>query len=287
MQAIDLFCGMGGASLGIKNAGYDVVGFDAWNHAIVSHKSNDMPAVKMSITEDTDWVSVLEKIGVKPGIDLLWASPPCQPFSQANGSAKSVDDSRDGFPATISAIKQLVPRLVIIENVKGLVSKNNLVHFGKYVKQIEELGYSVKWEVLDASDYGIPQSRKRCFMVARADFAEPIFPEKNPDKITMAKALKRHDIPHWAHQRPSTTIVGSFKPEMVAPPTWRKPGDGPRQNQPDAILITLEEALTLQGFPKKYIVSGPKTAQWLQVGNAVPPKMAQLLTEANKQHEKK
>ena len=287
MQAIDLFCGMGGASLGIKNAGYDVVGFDAWNHAIVSHKSNDMPAVKMSITEDTDWVSVLEKIGIKPGIDLLWSSPPCQPFSQANGSAKSVDDSRDGFPATISAIKQLVPRLVIIENVKGLVSKNNLAHFSKYVKQIEELGYSVKWEVLDASDYGIPQSRKRCFMVARADFAEPIFPEKNPNKITMAKALKRHDIPHWAHQRPSTTIVGSFKPEMVAPPTWRKPGDGPRQNQPDAILITLEEALILQGFPKKYIVSGPKTAQWLQVGNAVPPKMAQLLTEANKRNEKK
>ena len=70
MQAIDLFCGMGGASLGIKNAGYDVVGFDAWNHAIVSHKSNDMPAVKMSITEDTDWISVLEKIGIKPGIDL-------------------------------------------------------------------------------------------------------------------------------------------------------------------------------------------------------------------------
>lgn len=281
MQAVDLFCGMGGASLGIKNAGYDVIGFDSWKHAIDSHNKNGMPAVNMRIEKDTNWLDVLDKENVNPMIDLLWASPPCQPFSQANGQAKSVDDSRDGFPATISAIRQLLPRIIVIENVKGLVSKTNLPFFLEYVNQIKKLGYTVDWNVLDASDYSIAQSRKRCFMVARADFKEPTFPEKHSDKITMAKALKRHDVPHWAHQRPSTTIVGSFKPEMVAPPTWRKAGDGPRQNQPDAVLITLEEALILQGFPKNYFVSGPKTAQWLQVGNAVPPMIAQLLAEAN------
>lgn len=277
MRAIDLFCGMGGASLGLKNAGYSVVGYDSWKHAVDSHNANGMPAAKININRDIDWTTIVDDLK----IDTMWASPPCQPFSQANGNAKSVKDNRDGFPATILAISQILPRLVIIENVKGLVSKKNLPFFLGYVYDIERLGYSVNWQVLDASDYGVPQSRKRCFLVARCDGAEPKFPEKQEELVTMAKALKRHDVPHWAHQRPSTTIVGSFKPEIVAPPTWRKAGDGPRQNQPDSVQISLQEALVLQGFPSDYKVSGPKTAQWLQVGNAVPPRMAQLLAEVN------
>lgn len=194
MRAIDLYCGMGGASLGLKNAGYSVTGYDSWKHAVDSHNTNGMPAAKIDINRNIDWTKIVEDLK----IDTLWASPPCQPFSQANGNAKSVKDNRDGFPATIVAISQILPRLVIIENVKGLVSKKNLPFFLGYVYDIERLGYSINWSVLNSSDYGIPQSRKRCFIVARCDGAEPKFPEKQDEIITMAKALK-DTIYHIGH----------------------------------------------------------------------------------------
>lgn len=277
MLAIDLFCGMGGASLGLKQAGYDVVGYDYWEHAINSHNENGMPAEKIKISQDTNWDEVIPNM---EEVDLLWASPPCQSFSQANSSAEGHDDSRNGFPATIEAVRQISPRVVIFENVKGLTSAKNIEKFMSYITDIKNLGYYVDWRILDASNYQIPQKRKRCFMIARRDRV-PSFPSLSDNIVTMAQALGRSNLPQWAKDKPSTTIVGSFKPEMVAPPTWRKAGDGPRQNQPDAVEITLEEALILQSFPKDYKVCGPKTARWLQVGNAVPPTIARLLAKEN------
>lgn len=277
MYALDLFCGMGGASLGLKQAGYSVIGIDFWKHAVNTHNSNGMPALMQKISVDTDWSNMLGNYGE---LDLLWASPPCQSFSQANSHGTGHDDSRNGFPAAIHAVKALKPRVVIFENVKGLTSKNNIETFMSYISQIKSLGYKADYRILDASNYGVPQARKRCFMIARSD-DQPKFPMASSRVVTMAEALKRNDLPKWATQKPSTTIVGSFRPEMVAPPTWRKAGDGPRQNQPDAVEITLEEALILQSFPKWYHVCGPKTAQWLQVGNAVPPEMARVLAQTN------
>lgn len=78
----------------------------------------------------------------------------------------------------------------------------------------------------------------------------------------------------WVHERPSPTIVGSFRPDVVAAPGWRKAGDGPRQNTPGSVRVTVEEVLVLQGFPADYPLQGSKTSQYLQVGNAVPPPMA-------------
>lgn len=277
MYAIDLFCGMGGASLGLKQAGYNVLGVDFWKHAVNTHNANGMPALMKKISVDTDWNNVFGNYG---DADLLWASPPCQSFSQANSHGSGHEDSRNGFPAAIGAIKALRPRVVVFENVKGITSANNISTFMSYMNDIKSLGYSVSWQILNAAAYGVPQSRKRCFLVARND-QDPKFPAMSDKIVTMAEGLGRNNLPKWAMEKPSTTIVGSFKPEMVAPPTWRKAGDGPRQNQPDAVEISLQEALVLQSFPKDYKVCGPKTAQWLQVGNAVPPKIARLLAECN------
>jgi DNA (cytosine-5)-methyltransferase 1 len=80
--------------------------------------------------------------------------------------------------------------------------------------------------------------------------------------------------PAWAHERPSTTIVGSFRPDKVAAPGWRKPGDPPRQDTPDSVTIDVTEAGVLQSFPADYPWQGPRTRQFEQVGNAVPPRLA-------------
>jgi DNA (cytosine-5)-methyltransferase 1 len=83
----------------------------------------------------------------------------------------------------------------------------------------------------------------------------------------------------WTAERPSATIVGSFHPDVVAKPAYRKAGDGPRQKAKGSVSITVQEAGILQSFPADYPWTGTKTKQWEQVGNAVPPLLGQALAE--------
>lgn len=78
----------------------------------------------------------------------------------------------------------------------------------------------------------------------------------------------------WVDERPSPTIVGSFRPEIVAAPGWRKAGDGPRQSQSGSVAVTVTEAAVLQSFPRDFIWCGGKSKQYEQVGNAWPPLFA-------------
>lgn len=85
----------------------------------------------------------------------------------------------------------------------------------------------------------------------------------------------------WVTAWPSPTIVGSFAPDIVAAPGYRKAGDGPRQNATGSIRVSVQEASTLQSFPYGYPWQGSKTKQYQQVGNAIPPRLAlHILAEA-------
>lgn len=95
-----------------------------------------------------------------------------------------------------------------------------------------------------------------------------------------ATPSQRHDTSSWVWERPATTIVGSFSPDVVAAPGYRQAGDGPRQNTPGSIRIQPWEAAVLQSFPAGYPWQGPKTAVFQQIGNAVPPRMAAAIITA-------
>lgn len=85
---------------------------------------------------------------------------------------------------------------------------------------------------------------------------------------------RERDEGRWVYERPATTIVGSSRPDIVAGPGWRKAGDGPRQNAPGSVRVTVEQAAVLQTFPPDYPWQGSRTKQFQQIGNAVPPLLA-------------
>lgn len=168
--------------------------------------------------------------------------------------------------------------------------------FDYLVERLVAAGYVAEHRVVCAADYGDAQARKRRILVARRDGhpiawsaathrdarrdTTPVVTRRQPWRTLSDLLPERHDLPDWAHQHPSTTIVGSFRPERVAPPTYRKPGDGPRQNQPGVVVTSIEERLRIQGFPDGWKVAGPATAQGLQVGNAIPPTLARVALAA-------
>lgn len=313
--AYDLFCGAGGASLGIVRAGYRVKGFDNWNVAIQTHIANGMPAKCVDLSKFRFSKSRRGKI------DLLWGSPPCQPFSNSVHQWGRWDP-RDGFPHYLRALRRLMPRVAILENVAGLASKRHAAYLAKIVVSIEKLGYVVEWKVLDLSDYRIPQARKRLIIIARLD-GDPVWPKINHEKITVMDRLLTDGIDNPVGHRvvyaknPTTTggfagallFNGRGRPIDLHQPSrtiyassgnhvhWfdtlhvaeryfaelKRDGIAAKREGfvRGARRLTVPQMARLQSFPKDFTFCGPTSLQVRQIGNAIPPRMAHLLVKHN------
>jgi DNA (cytosine-5)-methyltransferase 1 len=190
VNATVLFAGAGGSSLGLEHAGYHTTGYEYWKPAADTHNANGMTCHLHDLSHpsgDND---------IAP-CDLLWASPPCQPFSAA-GDGEGENDDRDGFPWTQRIIAKLLPPVVIVENVKGLTFAKHADYFSAVLRHIAALGYRVDWRVLNSADYGVPQTRERCFIIARRDNKPITWPAPTHTQgdslflepwVTMAEAL--------------------------------------------------------------------------------------------------
>src|SRR5262249_20726648 len=114
--------------------------------------------------------SPCHEVRIRPGEKLvdgaavIVSGPPCQPFS-VSGSQSGTGDSRNGFPAFLSAVRRYHPELGIFENVRGMLFRNK-AYFELVRKRLESLGYRVQWKLLNAAHFGIPQNRHRLFVVA-------------------------------------------------------------------------------------------------------------------------
>jgi DNA-cytosine methyltransferase len=160
--AVNLFCGAGGTTLGLEKAGYTVVGYEKWGDAVESHRMNRMECRQVDLKEvDIPWP--------EGTIDLVWGSPPCQPFSKANGGKQGRLDPRDCVPDYLLKVRQIMPRITIMENVSGLVGAKNVEYLAWIVTNLEQAGYKVRYKVLNAAEYGVPQLRKRFILIARLD----------------------------------------------------------------------------------------------------------------------
>lgn len=175
-KVLDLFCGCGGISEGYYLAGFDIAGgIDFNEHATITFKHNFKNA-KVHNIDITLFPNdkILEEYG---DVDVIVGGPPCQGFSTANRHQRETDDPRNKlFFEYIRFVQQIHPKLIMIENVRGLLTRDG----GYAIERIKEIlgaeEYNITYRVLDASDFGVPQNRKRAIIVGvRKDFKDISF----------------------------------------------------------------------------------------------------------------
>ncbi|VUW99226.1 Modification methylase BanI [Streptococcus constellatus] len=191
MKFLDLFAGIGGFRLGMESAGHECVGFcEIDKFARESYKAihdtkgeielHDITAV----SDDT-----VRGIG---HVDVICGGFPCQAFSIA-GKRKGFEDTRGTLFFEIARFASILrPRLLFLENVKGLLNHDRGDTFETILSALDELGYDAEWQVLNSKNFGVPQNRERVFIIGhlRGRSTRAIFPLGGNDKTTDCKQPK-------------------------------------------------------------------------------------------------
>jgi DNA (cytosine-5)-methyltransferase 1 len=159
LKTLDLFCGAGGLSLGLEKAGFEVVAAVDSNHDACETYASIFPGADLHCASTTD----LDFAKFR-GIDLVAGAPPCQPFS-AGGKRMADQDARDMLPEFLRAVREVRPSAFLMENVYGLGQAGTRGYLKQLLGELEGLHYFVSAAVLNAADYGVPQKRRRLFIV--------------------------------------------------------------------------------------------------------------------------
>jgi DNA (cytosine-5)-methyltransferase 1 len=175
MRAIDFFCGAGGLTRGLLDAGIEVVaGLDADESCRKTYEENNRPArfIARDIAKVTRG-SVWKLLGSRATTDLLVTGcAPCQPFSQhrKHSEKKSADNAKDSDATLLGAfarvVEELLPGQVLVENVPGLVRVPGFSTYRRFLKMLTSRGYKIAEGIVDAKRYGVPQTRRRYVLVA-------------------------------------------------------------------------------------------------------------------------
>ena len=221
-KAIDLFCGAGGMSLGFEQAGFDILfALDCDGHHVAVHRRNfpSHPTLCLPVADLTG-KAIFDAIGGPQEIDLVFGGPPCQGFSSMG--LRDVQDPRnslvDEFARLVAEIR---PKAFAMENVPGMVAGKTKAIFDRAIGFLEAAGYLIAKPVsiLDASDFGVPQKRKRLFLLGvRSDIgvrpAYPIGPQPGqPHRPTVWEAIA--DLPDVDRH---STLYGSDEIEYDREP---------------------------------------------------------------------
>lgn len=297
--SVEVCAGAGGQALGLEAAGFEHLACVEIDHAACNTLRYNRPGWK--IIEDD--LRLWEPNPALKGLDLLAGGVPCPPFSIA-GRQLGHGDERDLFPEMLRLARDLEPRAVMIENVRGLLGRKFDDYRAQILVELKEMGYEFcGWELLDAQDFGVPQSRPRAILVVMVPEAAAYFrwPDTNPKRKTVGAALKRYMAADgWEGAEAWAKRANGVAPALVGGSTkhggadvgptrakraWRELGvDGlgiadapPKPGMTTMPRLTVEMAAVIQGFPRCWKFQGRKTAAYRQVGNAFPPPVAQAV----------
>lgn len=188
-RVIDLFAGVGGLSLGFEKKGFDVVLANEYDASIATSYIANHKNTKMIVGDITS-LDLEDIFGKLAGtIDVVIGGPPCQGFSQ-KGQRKTIHDERNYlFKYYVSVVELVNPKYFVMENVPNLLTAEG----GYFRREIEELfnklGYSLEYGVLNASDYGVPQNRRRAVIIGKLDGDAPKLPVPKRNKVTIWDAI--------------------------------------------------------------------------------------------------
>jgi DNA (cytosine-5)-methyltransferase 1 len=258
---IDLFCGIGSFHYSFRKMGWKCV------------MACDIdPTVRQTYSENYHLQPLGDIIDINPidipDYDILCAGFPCQPFSQC-GKHKGFDDERGTmFFNILKFVRFHTPKIIILENVQGLMTHDKGQTLRRIIEEVEREGYKVSYKVLKCSDYGLPQMRKRLFITGvRSDlnFAQQI------DKIL--------DLEEYKSEKTLSELLGKNFEKNVAYTIRCGGRNSPikdKHNWDGYVVdgqeyrLTLSDCLRLQGFDPAFKLCGNNKEQWKQLGNTIP-----------------
>ena len=196
---LDLFSGCGGLSLGFEKAGYECkLAIDNWQDALYTYKKNRSHAETLCADISTIDPSIIKKEYNLNEIDVIIGGPPCQGFSIAG--KRIVEDKRNElYKSFVKFVEVLQPKAFLMENVPNITSIGDGIILSSILKDFTELGYTVSYKIVSASDYCVPQNRKRAVFVGLKNGHTFTFPAPTTiDKVTSEDAIS--DLPEYSIQ---------------------------------------------------------------------------------------
>lgn len=300
-KSLEICAGAGGQALGLEQAGFEHV-------ALVEYEQDYCECLKFNRPEWNIICQDVHHFSGKPyrgEIDLLSGGVPCPPFSVA-GKQLGSNDERDLFPEMLRLVDEIRPKVVMIENVRGLMSSTFSEYRLSILTSLMAMGYCPHIQLLNAADFGVPQLRQRVIIVAvsyelRDTFVYP-FPSKKEtpsvgDTLFDLMSAKGWNGAEKWRERANTiapTIVGGSKKHGGADlgPTrarmaWAELGiDGrgvadvaPSKDFLGMPRLTPRMIARIQGFPDDWYFGDKKTKACRMIGNAFPPPMARAVGE--------
>lgn len=290
MRVVDLFCGCGGLSLGFQKAGFDVVAaYDKWEAALNVYRDNfNHPAGNLDLSD----VQASSMVIDRQHPEMIVGGPPCQDFS----SAGKRDEEGERADLTIHyarIISNVLPKWFVMENVARIVKTQKLIEAKEIFKRA---GYGLSQHVLDASCCGVPQKRKRFFLIGKLremdGFMEPFI---NSGLSTKPMTLRdyfgntlgieyyyRHPRSYarrgiFSIDEPSPTVRGVNRP---MPEGYQIHANDPVKSKEGIRPLTTLERSYVQTFPRDFRFFGSKTDVEQMIGNAVPVNLARFIGEA-------
>jgi DNA (cytosine-5)-methyltransferase 1 len=267
VKYIDLFCGIGSFHYSFKELGFKcVMASDIYKPAKNNYKEN----YDMDVLDD---ICEIDPSKIED-YDILCAGFPCQPFSQA-GHHKGFKDSRGTmFSQVMRFVKQNIPKIIILENVQALLNHDKGKSFLKIKTEMEDEGYTVLFKVLKCSDYGIPQMRKRLFIVGfkniEVNNLDDFF---NLDNYKKTTTLSDYLGQNFKKNTAYTLRCGGKKSPINDRHNW----DGYWVDDTE-YRLTIDDGIKLQGF-NNYNLIGKTNEKWKLLGNTIPTIFTKIIGE--------